>query len=412
LRLYAELTGNSAIIHLISHLSLFASLGSVGDLMPVLYDTRNVIKQGVAEFNRLLDCESFDDFFGCSIEMLPNEYVNPFIALYYLHFWMLRNNYVAPGDVTDFMYGFTYCPMFNSIKRMGASLDNLYDLLYSNFNEEDCESFYDNAEWLYDLNKQRKAAVAHHFACLFDTDNEQPYAPYVFYTSASPGIMGLLAMKAMGVTGGPVMVVGDNPDSDYVSGSGRLPKWFDATLMSSPEISDYVTVAGHAAAFGISIKKDKLNDFCEWLYDTVKSEIKRCEAEFVETRLALGIDHPDLYPECDYSICTNNDYDVCYECALEVSKYGPYGNGYPEPEFRLFFTKRDVLQYKTMGSDNSHFRAVLPHNITLVYFSGASCYKDFERAEDDHVFCFAGNFVINEFRGDCTLQFKVNAQIY
>lgn len=408
IRTYADLTGNEAIISLISHLSLFVSLGSMGDLMPVLYDTRNIVKAGLKEFNRLLDCETLDDYFGCSVNMLPEVFVNPFANIQGLHFWLLRNNVIAPGDVTETMYGFIYCPMFNSVKRMGESLENLYGLFYDTMDSKD-ELFLQRAKWLHDLNVQRKELVAMHFAKFFEEEADQPYAPYVFFTDARPGIMGLLAMKAMGVSGRPTMVVSEF--DDCFSGSGRLPKWFTASLLRTAIIKDYITVAGHAAAFGITIEKEHIMDFCEWLYDTTKFEMVRAESEFVETRLALGINHPDMYPECDYSICTNNDYDVCFGCADEVGKYGPYGTDYPEPEFRLFFTKKDVVEYRTMGSDNSHFRAKLDHDITLVYFSGAECIKDFERADDNHVFCFAGNFNLNEFRGDVTLQFKVNSQI-
>lgn len=410
LMLYANMTGNDAIIALMKHLSLFASMGSCGDLMPVIYDTRAVIKDGLAEFNRLLDCDTLEDYFGCSLDLLSEVYIAPFDNLRRFHFWLLRNGGIGHGDVTDVMYGFTYCPMFNSVKRMGESLQNLYHMFYRRY-DWGADELDDIFTWLYNLNLQRKALVNQMYERLIE-DDLQALAPYVFITDTKPGILGLLAIKLMAVTGRPCMVLEDN--GDCYSGSGRTPAWF------SPHLLNYenVVVNGHAHAFGISIPKAECAEFARYLHETTESEMARIELEKIgsnmqDPRLIVCVNSHSCYDDYDFSVVTTNDYDACVDYTHEIEKFRPFGNGFFEPEFLLKFTRKDIREVRTMGENGKHLKIELDHNIYAVYFNGTDVYRSIISScdNDDYVFCVSGKFNMNEFAGSVTLQFMINSHV-
>ena len=410
LSLYASMTGNEAIISLIKHLSLFVSLGSCGDLMPVIYDTRLMIKDGIAEFNRLLDCDTLDEYFGCSVTLLPDVYVAPFDNLRRFHFWLLRNGGIDYGDVTDVMYGFTYCPMFNSVKRMGESLQPLYDMFFKTY-EWGSDELTGIFSWLWDLNKARKDLVNRVFIELVD-DDEQALAPYMFITDTKPGVLGLLAIKLMGLVDRPCMVLIDY--GEYYSGSGRTPAWFSGSLLGY----DGVTVSGHEHAFGITIDKSVFVDYAHYLHAMTEQEMARIEVENIandvqDPRLIVSVNGHDCYGgEYDFSVVKTNDYDVCVDYTYEIDKFRPFGNGFPEPEFLLKFTNKDIREIRVIGSDKNHLRIDLEHNIRIIYFNGVD-YRDvlYHHDEEDHVFCVSGKFSMNEFNGSTTLQFMVSRYI-
>ena len=185
MRLYADLTGNEAVKALIEKLTLFAGLGSRGDAMPVIHDTRSVVRRSVELFNQLLDCEDVSEFFGCSVEMLPDVYVAPFENLRALHYYMLREGKVQGGDLTEETYDFKYCPLFNSIKRMGSDIRLLYDLLYTRYPWERNTEREDLCSWIVENNETRKAAIKQIYESLAQ-DASQAYAPYIYLADAKP----------------------------------------------------------------------------------------------------------------------------------------------------------------------------------------------------------------------------------
>lgn len=401
---YAKMIGNEAVSYLIDRLSIFAMLGSCGDLMPVVYDTRNIIANGVKELNALLDAEELSEYFKCDAAALPEAYRAPFDNIRKLHFWLVRNERIAPGDVTDVDIGFTYCPMFNSVKRMGGSMDDLYDLLY-----HDHDNISDAAERLWELNAERKALVAEEYARLV-SDPEQKYAPYIYLSDCGkPGIFGLLAMKIMQGTGLPCFVL----DRNSLTGSGRVPDVLPREILEFKGVS----MQGHSNAFGVSIKPKAIDLYREFVEDSVRSEMARLieaqgEIEDIRPVIAMGA-HPCYNGEYDLSVTRIDDYDVLFGYAVEIDRFRPFGKGFEEPEHIFKISRRDIKELRTMGADNSHLRIGLDYNIRMVFFGGASrCLEDIESETDpDRVYKFAGRFSINEYAGSRSLQFMISDRL-
>lgn len=408
---YAKALGNPAIIDLIQHLSLFAALGSCGDLMPVVYDTRDIIKTGVTEFNKLLDADGLESYFKCSLSYLPDVFVAPFENIKRLHFWLLRSSNIHVGDITDTDFGFTYCPMFNSVKRMYGDINNLYELLYARYDWND-ERFDVLAGWLWTLNCDRKTLVRDTFSKLIsDDDNIQKYAPYIYITDCIPGVCGLLAMKIMQYTGLPCLVVTDCGD-DYV-GSGRIPEWMSRSVLNY----DNVKLEGHDNAFGAVIFKSICDDYFEYLQKAIPESVKQFEIDnknAVDPRVVICMGGHGCYNnDYDFSIVKPKDYDMCFDYAFEIEKFRPFGRGFLEPEHIFKITKKDIKNIRTMGANKEHLRIELGFNIKMVFFGGTSCCLDLiEKCNDpDQIFAFSGHFSINEFNGNRDLQFMISNMI-
>lgn len=412
LSLYASCSGNAAMQSLISHLAIFASLGSCGDLMPVIHDTRAVIKTGVEEFNNLLDAGTLDRYFGCDLKYLPDAYVAPFENLCRFHFWLMDNNYIQPGRITEVTYGFTYCPVFNSVKRMGSDMKTLYEFLYTRF-EFGSERFNDLCTWLWELNQTRKQLVQEYFSDLIE-DPGQIYAPFIYITDAIPGILGLLAMKITQTTGLPVFVV--TKQGDIYSGSGRTPSWLPCSILNMQGVQ----IDGHAHAFGISITDSEINTFFDYVKKYTEAEQARAlldvDVSASDPRLVLCLGGHSVCDTYDFSIVSTNDYDVCVDYTYEIEKFRPFGAGFVEPEFILKFTRRDIYRVSCMGALKNHLRIDLAHNIRAVFFNGVDqSLSEIEQAiaddDFDHVFCFSGRFTMNHYNGHVTLQFLISSQI-
>ena len=408
LTIYAELTGNPAVKHLISHLSLFACFGSMGDLMPLQYDTRQVVKDGMQEFSNLLMSDT-NEYFGCSVNVLPAVYRNVFLNLRQMHYYLIDHNYIRPQKIDENLYGFTYCPMFNSVKRMGDSIEKLYHLLYDTFDHqaittEDSE-FANCVEWLYQLNEQRKVLVDTAFADMLENIDSQPYAPFMFVTDLRPGLLGLLAMKMMSVTGMPTFVV--NHVTNGFSGSGRIPTAFHPAKLLKDEP---VYVAGHAYSFGINVPTESVDDFYASLTNKIKNHLADSESSETIQIPVLSVSDAVSKSSCDFILATNNDFDTCMDYAYEIANYGPFGSGFPEPSLCLYFKRSDVDDIMLMGTAKQHIRYTLANNIRLIWFNGRDFYDKYfaNHQVNDDVFGFVGKFQINNYFGNVTLQFLVS----
>ncbi len=405
-RLYSELTGNEAVKSLIEKLVLFAGLGSRGDAMPVIHDTRSTVRRSVELFNQLLDCQDVSEFFGCDLALLPDVYAAPFENLRALHFHMLRSGKVQAGDVTEEVYDFKYCPLFNSIKRMGSDIRLLYDLLYTRFPWERNGEREDLFQWLIENNETRKEAIKVLYENLV-SDTRQAYAPYIYLVDAKPGLLGPLASKLLDLNGKPCLVM--RPDGNGYSGSGRTPGTFERTKNGCFAIPG-VTADGHENAFGVHVPKKQLGA----VRDAMEQGFLNMPAVSGSSGgyYTVGMNGRACLGNYDFSVCRPDDFDLCFEYAHEIDRMRPFGEGLEEPEFALLFTPRDVMGRKLMGANQTHLRLSLDHMITVVWFGGAEFLSRLDGAGSDEVFRLAGKFRINRFNDSEYLQFQVDHEIF
>lgn len=405
---FASLSGNSLQQELCRKLVLFVGLGSCGDLMPMIHDTRQAVLASTAEFSKLMAADDLSAYFGCDAAALPEAYSAPFDNMKAFHAFLAGFGKADDKAVTDEDYSFLYCPMFNSVRRMGQQMDNVYAMLYQRhvWNSLDRLTLF---RWLYDLNDARKKTVAALYAQL-ENDSRQALAPYIYLVDAVPGVLGLLAAKLMDRFGRPCLVLRPEPAKHGYSGSGRVPHWMDKGAMLDVK---GVTHDGHDRAFGVFVPESSLMGVWNSMDARYVSEFNRHTAErgsVPDKRTTVCIGGHAACGDYDFSVTSVDDFDTCMDYAMEVRKFRPFGTDFPEPSFVLKFLKSDIIGSRKMGSDNTHARLSFDTNFQAVWFGGAHFLDEIESDGPGTAYALEGKFGVNTFNGSTSLQFMISGR--
>ena len=366
---YAE-RYNTSRLENIKRLSLFAGIGTVSDIMPVLYENRQLLKDS------LNICKLLYDGMGSYITGHPI-YVSAFRGLTaFLTVLSAEGVIKSCDDITEDLYGFYISPMINSVKRMEDDLCRVYDIFFGNNPERD-------VKYLVSLNKKRKDVTAFYMKEV--TSSIQPFAPYIYLTDAPTGIVGLLAGSLMG--NAPILVV----NRARLSGSGRSPEWYKAVDRLSPK---GVKLAGHNGAFGVSF--GSMEEVAA-AYNAIRldlEEIPEKEKEVLRLIDFTADENTDIFTVCEY--------------LSEMKNYRPFGRGFNKPYVRFSVNPQKSV-WEKFGKNGEHLRISVscPTGIIeIVCFGQGDKYK----LKGGPV-SVMGEFYINEFNGGKTLGFRGSIQM-
>lgn len=379
---YSTLYESAFMIEQIRRLRVFAGIGTISDMMPLVYENRPLVKDA-CHICRLVHSNgsSFfvDSMLGCV------QYVRAFRGLYeVLNVFADAGKITKPGDINEEFFGYYLAPMFNSVKRLNGNMDVAFGVFFGGYPK-------DSASTLYSMNEERKAAVASYFNTLM-SDN-QPYAPYIYLSDAPSGILGLLATKLIKLTGEPTLVLAKGEGNNY-HGSGRAPSWFSAVSLIRNE---GFFAAGHEGAFGVGV--------------TDKRELKSLFAFLAKTADDIRPDIDDS-AELAYDIHistldngdTNIDIPLFIEFISELRRLAPFGKGFEAPIVMFTFRPEDA-EWTTMGSLKQHVKGTFPYGFELLCWNQAQLLSDWQDASLIHVF---GHLGISEFRDRRTVNFIGN----
>lgn len=368
------------LVEQIRRLRVFAGIGTISDGMTLLYENRQLVRDAVS-IARLLFSNDTDMFVrnigGC------DEYRRAFFGL-----WSVLDCFAKAGkisksdDVDEMFFAFYVAPMFNSVKRIGSSDDmaNAFGVFFGQDVEEKCE-------YLYQLNLKRKEMVAQYMDEL--EKSEQKYAPYVYFSSAPAGILGLLAQKCLVKTGKPCAVL---TDDGTIHGSGRAPEWYP--FMTRLRKKGFA-LSGHDVAFGCGF-----GDMMEVqsFYQTLSEDVAEVEKTVKPEDLVIA---PDFVIAHDGSGDTVIDIVLFLEYLSEMEQLHPFGSGFRSPDIELRFMP-DEGNWTVIGSNKQHLKVKLAHGFDVLMFNQGG---EISR-EDSHEQCVVrGHLSINEFRGTTTVQF-------
>ena len=377
LKRYAQLYANAFAVEQIRRLRVFAGIGTVSDIMPVLYENRKLLKDSIC-ISRLMYSN------GNSIiikHMIGNEIYRR--AFYGLHcFYKMLASYGKISDtksIDEDLYGFYVAPIFNSVKRMDGDMSRAFGVFFGGSPSED-------AEYLYNLNIKRKSAVDQYMTDLFT--HKQPYAPLVYITDAPKGILGLIANSILNRDEKPVIVV--NVDGDIISGSGRSPEWFP---FMSTAVECGFEAAGHNAAFGIHFNGvEELERFINIITERIESTLET---------VSLTPFKPDFVISVDSKGDTGIDIDLFDDYLYEIDYYKPFGKSFPAPCIKLTFEAKSATVF-TLGSNKQHVKFSLPYGFDVLCWNQAERLSEFSNA---HSFEILGHLSKNEYNDLTTMQF-------
>lgn len=191
----------------------------------------------------------------------------------------------------------------------------------------------------------------------------------------------------------PVMIIFKN--GDEYTGSVRAPEGIDAFLnfKDQCEESSYpIFVAGHQAAFGLSIVAADLDDFLEY-FDDKYEDIETAKTYYVDFSID-GAD-PEL-PDIITDICRNKFW----------------GQGIKEPLIAVTNIQVSPYNIVLMGKRSDTIKITLKNGVELMLFKTSkevfdSFYIPPEEVDQAWNITVVGEPEINEFRGKVTLQIKI-----
>ncbi|MBI1980236.1 MAG: single-stranded-DNA-specific exonuclease RecJ [Methylocystis sp.] len=153
-----------------------------------------------------------------------------------------------------------------------------------------------------------------------------------------PGVVGLIASRLKDRFNIPAFVIAFK--GEYGSGSGRSLSGVDlgAAVRRAVDLGFAVKGGGHAMAAGVTLARDRVGDFREFLNEALDASV---EAARLDEALIL-----------DAALAGRG---VSLDLLRRVERAGPFGQGNPEPLFAL--PEQQIAFAQTVGAD--HVRARL-----------------------------------------------------
>ena len=161
-----------------------------------------------------------------------------------------------------------------------------------------------------------------------------------------PGVIGIAASRLAELYGLPVVLI--SWEGELGRGSARSIPGFDLYEALYACQDTLEKFGGHAMAAGLSLKRSQLKEFRQLLQE---------QASLVQTG-------GEAVTYLDGEIFS---HQITMDLARELEMLKPFGEGNPVPLFLIHHSK--IERASLMGSDRSHFRAVLqPGNIPVISF--------------------------------------------
>lgn len=370
----------------INRLRVFAGIGTIGDMMPLINENRRLIIDMVNILKMVYnnnDSSIVDNLPGCQI------YRTAFQGLFTLLSAEKENGSLrSPDDLNEKYIGWTLGPTYNSAKRMDFPMSKVFSI----FTSTNPKIRLQDSRELIANNEKRKVVTKEYSEELEEeTENHlQPYAPYIYLTDAPGGIVGLLANEFMQKNKVPTFVINKNT----YSGSGRSYPYFPVVTALA---GSGFNAKGHNEAFGISFKNaDQVKLFYDQLLDNITPLVKNAAKEIKQDYDILLTSEP--IPKFQADGIVNSAECIGFYHDLELLH--PYGQGFPEPRIAIVFPTK-ATELTTMGHEKQHLKATLANGLQLISWNHAELEPEILGQEYG---VFIGNFSVNSFGGVNSLQ--------
>jgi single-stranded-DNA-specific exonuclease len=362
---------------------MFAGIGTVSDSMPLLYENRQLVRDAVSIAKMIY---GGGESFAVSNIQGHIAYKKAFWGMYHMLMMCTEKGYLKDGEssINEEFFGFYFSPIFNSVKRMEGDMKQAFGVFFDN----DSIAL---AEELYELNLKRREMTQQAYDAIMA--RPQPYAPYIYFSDAKSGMLGLIAGKMMNESGLPVFVVRDDADTairERFHGSGRSPEWFDAQA----SVGHLISIAGHANAFGFGCNSETSlqRAFTVLCHDVPEA---RAAAQIAEPV-------PDFVIATDLSGDIGINIPVFQEYMTERENYRPFGRDFPAPLGLLKFFGADVEKVVRIGTAKQHLKIVLPNGFEVLCWNQGSFAATFSPSD---VLYVDGDIGSSEYRGRTTMNF-------
>ena len=308
---------------LLENFSDIATLGTIGDIVPLVGENRILVKNGLRHIQN-------SDRIGINA--------------------MKQESGIAEKEINSSNVAFTLVPRINAGGRLGSSEKSVNLLL-----TEDEDEAVTIADKLGMDNRERQSIEKEILASI---DEEVRRTPNIVNDKIlvfagkgwHQGVVGIAASRIKDIYDKPTIIIGIDDDG-VARGSGRSVEDFslcDAVFACSEHLTHY---GGHPMAVGISLEKEKINDFR-----------KAINAYCKDIKMPYNILHID---------CKLNPNQLDLSILDCLSYIEPCGASNPSPIFGLY--NMTVIATKEMGN-GKHMRITLSRGqgqvpVYAVYFN-------------------------------------------
>ena len=308
---------------LLENFSDRATLGTIGDIVPLVGENRTLVKNGLRHIQN-------SDRIGINA--------------------MKQESGIAEKEINSSNVAFTLVPRINAGGRLGSSEKSVNLLL-----TEDEDEAVTIADKLGMDNRERQSIEKEILASI---DEEVRRTPNIVNDKIlvfagkgwHQGVVGIVASRIKEIYDKPTIIIGIDDDG-VARGSGRSVEGFslcDAVFACSEHLTNY---GGHPMAVGISLEKEKINDFR-----------KAINAYCKDIKMPYNILHID---------CKLNPNQLDLSILDSLSYIEPCGASNPSPIFGLY--NMTVIATKEMGN-GKHMRITLSRGqgqvpVYAVYFN-------------------------------------------
>lgn len=308
---------------LLENFSDIATLGTIGDIVPLVGENRTLVKNGLRHIQN-------SDRIGINA--------------------MKQESGIAEKEINSSNVAFTLVPRINAGGRLGSSEKSVNLLL-----TEDEDEAVTIADKLGMDNRERQSIEKEILASI---DEEVRRTPNIVNDKIlvfagkgwHQGVVGIAASRIKEIYDKPTIIIGIDDDG-VARGSGRSVEGFslcDAVFACSEHLTHY---GGHPMAVGISLEKEKINDFR-----------KAINAYCKDIKMPYNILHID---------CKLNPNQLDLSILDCLSYIEPCGASNPSPIFGLY--NMTVIATKEIGN-GKHMRVTLSRGqgqvpVYAVYFN-------------------------------------------
>lgn len=308
---------------LLENFSDIATLGTIGDIVPLVGENRTLVKNGLRHIQN-------SDRIGINA--------------------MKQESGIAEKEINSSNVAFTLVPRINAGGRLGSSEKSVNLLL-----TEDEDEAVTIADKLGMDNRERQSIEKEILASI---DEEVRRTPNIVNDKIlvfagkgwHQGVVGIAASRIKDIYDKPTIIIGIDDDG-VARGSGRSVEGFslcDAVFACSEHLTHY---GGHPMAVGISLEKEKINDFR-----------KAINAYCKDIKMPYNILHID---------CKLNPNQLDLSILDCLSYIEPCGASNPSPIFGLY--NMTIIATKEIGN-GKHMRITLSRGqgqvpVYAVYFN-------------------------------------------
>jgi single-stranded-DNA-specific exonuclease len=392
-------------------LKLFAGIGTVSDVMPLLFENRQLVRDSLSIARLLYTAppadpeEEIDINSSTLMTLLRAGGHNPVFVAAFEGFAIALREFIRVGklrtvaDLNEGFYGFYLAPAFNAARRIGGSMSDCFGVFVAPTPEQKAACM----QRVIAGNDLRKELTVTHLEEIETSD--QPLAPYVYFSDAPAGMLGLIASQLMHRSGTPTVVIHRAADGRQATGgSARSPFWFPIIETMTAE---GFTAIGHENACGV-----RMSDYDEVLafHGAMATAAENIMAGLLASGKLADATAPDLRfgstLDCDAGL---SDIEAIATLTERVEMLTPFGHGFTRPEFELVL---DLAQchINTLGSEQQHIKLTTRNGLKCLWWNSAEeLYMELkERAESpfpsDRNLRLRVAFSLNNFMGNVSVQ--------